>query len=231
MAAVATHEFLTRLEALYPMQARGFVSPWSLVAATTFSASNLPEAVPEVFKYALKGVNTHDERQLLVRKLKDALFKSGLLSGYPKAINALSQLHPVTPTELRDTKPLRDLSLPIKTWTKIGQEYFDRTYGDTAATVQPFLKELYPDFEFFSTTFGYGYTYGYFGALSAAETSFTMVAALIANDTPRQVDWHLKGSLRNGATLDEVRAVRQIALDVARASGVQWKNEIPDIEA
>lgn len=58
-----------------------------------------------------------------------------------------------------------------------------------------------------------------------------MVAALIANDTPRQVDWHLKGSLRNGATLDEVKAVRQISLDVARASGVVWKNEIPDIEA
>ncbi|KAK0432676.1 hypothetical protein ARMSODRAFT_962234 [Armillaria solidipes] len=231
MAAVATREFLASIEALYPRQARGVVSPWSLVAATAFSSSNLPEAVPEVFKYALDGVNTHDERQLLVRKLKDALFKSGLLSGYPKAINALSQLHPFIPKELRDTKPLRDLSLPTEAWTKIGQEYFDRTYGDTAATVQPFLKELYPDFEFFSTTFGYGYTYGYFGALSAAETSFTMVAALIANDTPRQVDWHLKGSLRNGATLDEVKAVRQISLDVARASGVVWKNEIPDIEA
>ncbi|SJL12059.1 uncharacterized protein ARMOST_15480 [Armillaria ostoyae] len=212
MAAVATREFLASIEALYPRQARGVVSPWSLVAATAFSSSNLPEAVPEVFKYALDGVNTHDERQLLVRKLKDALFKSGLLSGYPKA---------------RRT----DLSLPTEAWTKIGQEYFDRTYGDTATTVQPFLKELYPDFEFFSTTFGYGYTYGYFGALSAAETSFTMVAALIANDTPRQVDWHLKGSLRNGATLDEVKAVRQISLDVARASGVVWKNKIPDIEA
>lgn len=85
MAAVASRGFLASLEALYPRQARGAVSPWSLVAATAFSSSNLPEAVPEVFKYALDGVNTHDERQLLVRKLKDALFKSGLLSGYPKA--------------------------------------------------------------------------------------------------------------------------------------------------
>ncbi len=83
--------------------------------------------------------------------------------------------------------------------------------------------------EFFSTTFAYGYTYSFFNAVSPAETSFTMVAALIANDTPRQVDWHLQGSVRNGATLDEVRAVRQIAIEVAKASGVKWKNDVPDI--
>ncbi len=56
-----------------------------------------------------------------------------------------------------------------------------------------------------------------------------MVAALIANDTPRQVDWHLRGAMRNGASLEEIKAVRQIAIEVSRASGVQWKNEIPDI--
>lgn len=84
MADIATREFLARLEALYPKQDDGVVSPWSLVAATAFSSSNLPEAVPEVFKYALESLKTHEQRLLLARKLRDALFKSGMLSGFPK---------------------------------------------------------------------------------------------------------------------------------------------------
>jgi alkylhydroperoxidase/carboxymuconolactone decarboxylase family protein YurZ len=56
-----------------------------------------------------------------------------------------------------------------------------------------------------------------------------MIAALIASDTPRQIDWHLKGALRNGATLAQVRAVRQISIEVAQSAGVRWKSEIPDV--
>ena len=57
-----------------------------------------------------------------------------------------------------------------------------------------------------------------------------MIAALIASDTPRQIDWHLRGAIRNGATTAEVKAIRQISIEVAKASGIRWKNEIPDIE-
>ena len=84
--------------------------------------------------------------------------------------------------------------------------------------------------EFFSTTFAYGYTYGFPLVLSAAETSFAIVAALIASDTPRQIDWHLQGAVRNGASIAEIQAVRQIAIEVARAAGITWKNDIPDIQ-
>ena len=82
----------------------------------------------------------------------------------------------------------------------------------------------------FSETLGYGYVYAYSDVLSHVETSFTMIAALIASDTPRQIGWHLRGAIRNGATTAEVKAIRQISIEVAKASGIHWKNEIPDIE-
>jgi hypothetical protein len=65
-------------------------NPWYTVAAVAFSASNLPEAVPLVLQYALKDVAVErchgddGDALLVVRKIKDALFKSGMLSGYPK---------------------------------------------------------------------------------------------------------------------------------------------------
>ncbi|TFK73729.1 hypothetical protein BDN72DRAFT_790371 [Pluteus cervinus] len=229
MAEVATTEFLAQLEALYPEPAEGALSAWAFVAATAFSASNLPEAVPLVFRYAIRNLKTDGERLLVVRKIKDALFKSGLLSGFPKAINALAQLHTVVPETLRDIVPLRDVSLALDDLETAGQAFFSGTYGETADSVQNFLKEIYPDLERFSTVFGYGYTYSFTEVLSAVETSFTMIAALIASDVPRQISWHLQGALRNGASKEEVRAVRQIAVEVSRKAGVVWKHEIPDI--
>jgi alkylhydroperoxidase/carboxymuconolactone decarboxylase family protein YurZ len=85
--------------------------------------------------------------------------------------------------------------------------------------------------EYFSIALAYGYTYAFPEVLSPMETSFVMVAALIASDTPRQIDWHLKGAMRNGASRAQVQAVRQISIVVASAAGVSWKGDIPDIES
>jgi len=82
---------------------------------------------------------------------------------------------------------------------------------------------------FFSATFAYGYVYSFSDVLSHADTEFAMLAALIPSDTPRQIDWHLHGAIRNGADILEVRAVRQIAIEVAQIAGIKWKNEIPNI--
>lgn len=92
MTIVATYEFLSRLKGLYPTRSQSPKNPWYYVAAVAFSASNLPEAVPLVYQYALNDLQqtpsepaiAHQESLLLVRKIKDALFKSGMLSGYPK---------------------------------------------------------------------------------------------------------------------------------------------------
>jgi len=56
-----------------------------------------------------------------------------------------------------------------------------------------------------------------------------MISALIANDTPRQAEWHLAGAIRNGATLEETRAVREIALRIAIKAGVPLKGDVPNI--
>lgn len=60
-------------------------NPWYIVSAVAFSASNEPQAVPELFKYVLaEAGEEHEEKLLLARKFRDALFKAGLTSGYPK---------------------------------------------------------------------------------------------------------------------------------------------------
>ena len=111
MAKYATRTFLASLKALYPtnapstsMHPGALANPWALVAAVTFSASNVPEAVPVVFTHALEelraekrargiGLDSQDGKGgeearrgelVLARKAREAILQSGLLSGMPR---------------------------------------------------------------------------------------------------------------------------------------------------
>jgi len=72
-------------------------------------------------------------------------------------------------------------------------------------------------------------TYGQHDILTSIETSYTLVAALISGDTPQQITWHLNGALRAGGTLEQVRAVRSMSIEVARHAGVKWMNDVPEV--
>lgn len=91
MADIATPEFLSTLKQLYPTQSTYLKSPWYAVAAITFSASNCPEGVPLVLEYVLKDLDaiaaSHEDRLAAARKIRDAVFKSGMICGFPKVVH------------------------------------------------------------------------------------------------------------------------------------------------
>lgn len=73
-----------------------FKNPWYIVAACSFSTANRPETIPLIFKHVFSelekaqadfGVSkeqAHNEKLLLARKMRDCLFKSGMVAGYSK---------------------------------------------------------------------------------------------------------------------------------------------------
>jgi hypothetical protein len=60
--------------------------------------------------------------------------------------------------------------------------------------------------------------------------SYIQVAALIAVDTPRNIGLHLDSARRDGASLEQARAVRQIAIEASQGAGVKRRNEIPEVK-
>lgn len=99
MANLATNELLASLKALYPIENSSAVdkvgseveNPWYIVTAVAFSASNRPEAIPLVFKYVLQELEalsaSEKDRARLVVKMREGLFKAGLISGYSRVSN------------------------------------------------------------------------------------------------------------------------------------------------
>ena len=67
---------------------------WAVVAAVSFSAANVADAVPLVFQYALDELvrgqqqpnsdEARSEQLVLARKIREAVLQSGLLSGMPR---------------------------------------------------------------------------------------------------------------------------------------------------
>ncbi|KAG2031683.1 hypothetical protein BDR03DRAFT_972115 [Suillus americanus] len=234
MADIATPEFLNELQSLYPATAKYVDGDWFLAASIAFSSSNCPEAVPRVLRYALDDLDklpdtSYEDRKLLVRKMRDGIFKSGMLSGCPKAINALVSLYEATPEDLRDTEPLRDSTRSNEEDVAVGQAYFDSTFGDSATKIQSVLRSIYPDLEHFTMSIGCGYVDSFTEVISIKETTFATISAMIANATLGLLEWHLTRAVHNGATVEEVRAVREIALRIAIKAGVPLKIEVPNI--
>lgn len=71
--------------------------------------------------------------------------------------------------------------------------------------------------------------YGGTDVLTQSESSFVIATANIAMGTPLQIGWHLRNAMNGGATLEEVQAVRKIAIEVSAKAGVTWEQEIPEI--
>jgi len=247
MADVASELALQHLKSLYPsggITASSDViqNPWYIVTLVAFTAGNRPEAVPPLFNFVLREleraqhefevpeVMAHGEKLLLARKFRDAIFKSGMTGGYSKAINALVSLLEVTPEELRDKERQRETALSLPELERRGQEFFQAFYGETADNVQSLLDRIYPDMGWFSNTIAYGSVYGYTDILTRLETSYVLVGTLIAVDTPRQIGWHLDNARRGGASLEQARAVRQIAIEASQSVGVRWRDGVAEVK-
>lgn len=131
--------------------------------------------------------------------------------------------------------------------TKNGQEAFNKTYGDTAEATQEKFKNIYPDFglqmlsyiynlhlnasllEYYSIMVAYGIVYGVEKVFPLKENSYAIISSLIPSDMPTQTAWHLQGAMNNGATYEQVVAVRQISINVTEASDIVLKNPVPDV--
>lgn len=141
----------------------------------------------------------------------------------------------------------RDKNISMEVYERLGDSVFRKAHGKTADAMNNLLKTAYPDmgirFRYIRSLFvsdstsdrlvlprDWGLTYGFTDVLSPQETSYVLVAALVAGDTPLQINWHLDGARRNGATLEEVKSVREMAVEVALRAGIKWKDDVPEVK-
>ncbi|KAL3428109.1 carboxymuconolactone decarboxylase [Phlyctema vagabunda] len=228
---------------------------WYFITVTTLCMLNRPEEIPAVYKYALEcDYETLDlklllEKQLKIsRRMRESLIKASAVGGIPKAINALCALKEVTPLELRDdpaefspTDRRGDIySIPSALIIQRGQDFFSKVYGKVAKRIMGQMDYSGTEDLGLIARLIYGHLLSNTTVLSPAETSFVLIAGLIPQDVNPQLKGHLRGALNGGASVEEVRAVRETVIKICEASGMTrladgnlsgwgWKEDIANI--
>ncbi|KAL2126088.1 hypothetical protein VTI74DRAFT_1721 [Chaetomium olivicolor] len=228
---------------------------WYLIAATTLSQLNRPDEISKVYQDALRhgpcrsdGAPSHDEKLCVSRRMREALIKAAAVGGVPRTINALLELKKATPEELLDEPEASSPSgrradfydTPASQVMQRGQTFFEAIYGKISRRVMGQMDRCGTEDLGLVARLVYGHVLSNTSVLNAVETSYVMIAGLIPQDVNPQLKGHLRGALNGGATVEEVRAVRNVVVEICRAAGMKtldpstpagfgWRSEVADL--
>jgi len=228
---------------------------WYLITATTLSTLNRPDEIPTVYKYAIEHGSeqsdpqpTNEEQLKISRRMREALVKAGVISGLPKSINALLELKKATPQTLIDeplaysptARPVDIYDVPSSHILHRGQTFFDRIYGKISKRIMRQMDQSGTEDLGLVARLLYGYILSNTNVLTSAETSYVLIAGLIPQDVNPQLKGHLRGALNGGATVEQVKAVRDIVIRICEAAGMKrisddvpagfgWREEVADL--
>ncbi|KAL8921715.1 MAG: hypothetical protein Q9208_005645 [Pyrenodesmia sp. 3 TL-2023] len=222
---------------------------WYLIAGVTLSTLNRTADIPHVFHHAIEqdGVSA-EQRLAIARRMREALVKAAAVGGLPKSINALFALKQATPPSLLDqpleyspTQRSAELyDVPASKILSRGQSFFDQIYGKVSKRVMGQMDRSGTEDLGITARLMYGYVLSNSSVLTPAESSFVLIAGLIPQDVNPQLKGHLKGALNNGASVAEVRAVRDVVVRLCEASGMTrlgedstngwgWRSEVANL--
>ncbi|KAL8714942.1 MAG: hypothetical protein Q9220_001455 [cf. Caloplaca sp. 1 TL-2023] len=215
---------------------------WYFIAGVTLSTLNKPDEVKEVFQYALKeDGDSAETRMSIARRMREALVKAAVIGGLPKSINAILALKKVTPGHLLDEplghsptkRSIEVYDVPSSRIMQRGHAFFDQIYGKISKRVMGQMDRSGTEDLGILARLMYGYVLSNTNILSPAESSFVLLAGLIPQDVRScnmkarmpSLKGHLKGALNNGATQEEVQAVRDLVVRICEASGMARLSE------
>jgi alkylhydroperoxidase/carboxymuconolactone decarboxylase family protein YurZ len=129
---------------------------------------------------------------------------------------------------------------PSSTILYRGETFFNKVYGKVSKRVMGQMDRSGTEDLGVTARLMYGYLLSNTRILTAAESSFVLIAGLVPQDVNPQLKGHLKGAINNGATVEEVRAVREVVMRICEASGMKrirddelggwgWREEVANL--
>ncbi|KAK7408049.1 hypothetical protein QQX98_009764 [Neonectria punicea] len=226
----AANEYITSLHS----QSTGtdLEDTWYCIAACSFAASNRGQYVADVFAQTISSRrDDHVYHRHVLKRIKEALLKTGIIYGIPRVINAFRALVKAIPSpESSETSSTRaHIAVPAETDAR-GLEYMRNIFR---ADLDPFLGAMdtyWPDLRTLVVTYIYGYYQSDTSVLDAITTSQLNIATLVPMDVAAEVAWHMRGTIRNGGTEGQLKAAYDIALRVCEICDVNLKNKMPEAQ-
>ncbi|OAA57616.1 hypothetical protein SPI_07275 [Niveomyces insectorum RCEF 264] len=209
---------------------KGTRDTWYCIAACSFAACNQGGYVADVYRTAIQARPADDvefQRHVL-KRMKEAILKTGIIFGIPRVINAFRALIKALPSPAaNETASVRNhIAVPADTDAR-GLAYMRNIFR---ADLDPFLATMdayWPDLRTLVVTTIYGYYQSDTSVLDAVTTSQLNIATLVPMDVTAEVAWHMRGVVRNGGTRAQLDYAYDAAVAVCAICDVRLKNTMP----
>ncbi|KAL4968935.1 uncharacterized protein BDV14DRAFT_167025 [Aspergillus stella-maris] len=204
---------------------------WAILATATLAAGPDPERADQLYLYltSKKAYSTSEARKQLVRRLREALFKSIIIVGVCKPIEAILSISKVEREEDKDySPPTREGWACDEANHERGVGWFNKLYArNSGSTLDLFA--AHKDFSWLSTEITYGFFLSDRQVLDDVDTQMVVLPAIMSQNLPNETHWHIRGTRRLGVPIEDVKIVTECVRTVSEFYGVTL-NKVPSVE-
>lgn len=183
---------------------------WYMLATAAIVGGNDPERCDQLYLYltAEPQFQTPDQRRTLVRRIREALFKSVCIVGVCKPLEAILAISKVEREEDRDldTPATREGWKCDEANLERGMAWYRKIYTSNAdATLDLFRG--HPDFSWVSQHITYGLYLSDRQVLDDLDTEIGVLCGIMIQNLPNETHWHIRGIRRLGVSKEDVQVL------------------------
>ncbi|KAH9907220.1 hypothetical protein F4778DRAFT_527259 [Xylariomycetidae sp. FL2044] len=213
-------ELFAHVEATFPSALRD--RGWYLTAAAALTACGLQQHLGSLYLYLTRkpAYQTPTERQYLVRRLREALFKTIMICGIPKVMDGIASIARVEREEDQDHTTTRldwqaDEENKQRGERILGQLFRDenKSIGDTFGSHQ--------ELSWISVNISYGLFLADHRILDITETELVVLPSIMCQNLSGPTSWHLQASQNIGITREDAQKLQEATNIIAEYAGLR----------
>ncbi|KAE8408120.1 hypothetical protein BDV37DRAFT_239958 [Aspergillus pseudonomiae] len=203
---------------------------WYILAISTIVAHRDPERCDQLYLHLINQApySTPSARQALIRRLREALFKSIIIVGVCKPIEAILAISKYEREEDKDYTFTRENWQCDQANHDRGVAWLEKLYArNTTGTLDLF--RAHQDFGWLSKEITYGLFLSDRGVLDDLDTEMVVLPAIMSQNLKNETHWHIRGTRRLGVSMEDVKVVWECIQLVAGFYGVEL-DKVPTVE-
>ncbi|CAJ0543358.1 Ff.00g005380.m01.CDS01 [Fusarium sp. VM40] len=204
---------------------------WYIVTIACLVASPDPEASAALYRYLISQdpYQTSESRQALIRRLREALFKTIILIGVCKPLEAIISINQIERSEDCDfSSSSREGWQADEANRERGMEWFKKIYTRNAGDTLGML-DAHKDFAWVSKEITYGLFLSDRQVLDDVDTQLVVLPAIMSQNLRRETHWHIRGTRRIGVSKEDVQVIWDCAKEIGKFFGNEL-NRLPTVD-
>ncbi|KAK0787160.1 hypothetical protein LTR91_015301 [Friedmanniomyces endolithicus] len=189
---------------------------------SAITAGGHPGFAKDLYLYLISKpeFGTPDQRQALMRRLREALVKLVPVVGVPKPLEAVFSMGEVERDEDKDYSFSREHWQSGEANKQRGRDWLAQIYRHNDARTADMMAAQ-KDFRWLSIEITYGLYLSDHTILDGIDTELVVLSGIMMQNLARETGWHLRGTRRSGVSFEDVEVIQQCIEKVAAFCGLQ----------